>query len=188
MHQKHQGHGICGSRNIYSSKVHIDNWVEDKISLDLLSKDRIMERNYTTLTKDVHCHPCQWPELPPAPAKMATVHELKTKNKEGLAYDLLFEHGGKHETFAPNDRFRSVTSLTIMSRPGLPEESANSKNELLRKKSRQMLDDLNQSAHMTTEARYANAHLKFNADANQPTLALLKTAEIPKFHRRRLLT
>lgn len=93
MYSKNQGHGICGSRNIYSSKVRIENWVEEGIAADLVQQNREPAKLYNTVTKDHHCDPAQWPALPAMPAKMPTTLELKTKNKEGLAYELLFEHG-----------------------------------------------------------------------------------------------
>lgn len=93
MYSKNQGHGICGSRNIYSSKVRIDNWVEENIAVDLVNTRQDPPKLYTTLTKESFCDPSLRPELPPLPATMPTPHELKTKNKEGLAYELLFEHG-----------------------------------------------------------------------------------------------
>lgn len=139
--QKLQGHGICGSRNIYSTKVRIDNWVEDNIAVDLLSHERGPKLNYTTVTKTQHIHPNDMPAAPPQPAKMPTTHELKTKNKEGLAYELLFEHGTALTTQSSQDRFQTVTGLTIMSRPDLHHSPS---RELLKSKSRAMLADISQ--------------------------------------------
>ncbi|RYH14254.1 hypothetical protein EON65_33900 [archaeon] len=159
--QKHQGHGICGSRNIYSSKVRIDNWVEDNIAVDLLSHERGPKLSYTTVTKTEHIAPSDMPEPPPQPAKMPSTHELKTKNKEGLAYELLFEHGTALTTQSSQDRFQTVTGLTIMSRPDLPGSLSPSRG-LLKSKSRAMLADINQVTHIpytyTIRYTYNYAH------------------------------
>eukprot|EP01031_Cornospumella_fuschlensis_P039796 gene39796-48453_t len=186
--QKLQGHGICGSRNIYSSKVRIDNWVEDNIAVDLLAHERGPKLSYTTVTKTQHIDPKDMPAQPPLPAKMPSTHELKTKNKEGLAYELLFEHGTNLTKQTSQDRFQTVTGLTIMSRPDLPRSLSPSR-ELLKSKSRAMMADISQALHMSTEYRSANAHLKFNPKTDgKPTEATLRRADIPNFHRRSLIS
>lgn len=75
-----------------------------------------------------------------------------------------------------------------MSRPDLPANEAYASESLLRKKSRKMLQDINQCYHKTTESRFANAHLTFNLESSGPSQALLKTAEIPNFRRRAMVT
>lgn len=216
--------------------------------MDLVRTRKPAAHLYTTATKESHCDPTMWPALPPMPAKMATPHELKTKNKEGLAYELLFEHGdANHQNsevrpkrsqqcchqsavhppvagallpcphtppilsipcssaalysspfsisviICPNvhlmmqDRFKTVTSLTIMSRPDMAKVVDETAHVLLKNKSRKLLQDINQSYYKTTEQRYANAHLLFDPSNQEPTTALLRTAEIPNFHRRSLL-
>lgn len=92
MYKKNQGYGICGSKNIYSSSVRIDNWVEDNIGMQLGHTERPPFKLYSTVTKEAHCDPSQWPEPQNLPVNMPTPLELKTKNKDGMPYALLFEH------------------------------------------------------------------------------------------------
>lgn len=93
--KKNQGHGICGARNIYNSKVHIDNWIEDSIGMKLIQNSRPGTVLYETNTASSFNHPSERPDLPPLPANMPSTLELKTKNKDGIPYSLLFEHNLK---------------------------------------------------------------------------------------------
>lgn len=90
--KKNQGHGICGARNIYSSRVHLDNWIEDTIARDIVSQPRPGSVLYQTNTAASFTHPSERPEPPPLPANIPSTLELKTKNKDGMPYSLLFEH------------------------------------------------------------------------------------------------
>eukprot|EP01039_Chlorochromonas_danica_P009529 gene9528-10533_t len=182
--RQNQGHGICGAKNIYSSNVRIDNWVEETIGQHLVQTRGEAEKVYGTVTAESYCDPSQWPELPPMPAKMPSTLELKTKNKDGMPYDLLFEHNEKMKT---DDRFRTVTHLTLMSQPQTLRKEF-SKDSLSLQKSRQVLEDLNQSYYKTTESRHASAHLIFDPKGSGPSQALVKTAEIPNFRRRCLIS
>jgi hypothetical protein len=93
--KKNQGHGICGAKNIYSCKVHVDNWIEDTVGMDLSKNPRTGDTLYRTLTAETFCPPSDRPDLPPLPANMPSTLELKTKNKEGMPYSLLFDHSMK---------------------------------------------------------------------------------------------
>lgn len=98
--KKNQGHGICGAKNIYSSSVRVDNWVEDNIGMQLASHPREPETLYRTNTMMSYIPPAEMPELPPMPANMPSTLELKTKNKDGMPYSLLFEHGSNSSSIA----------------------------------------------------------------------------------------
>jgi hypothetical protein len=207
MYNKNHGHGICGSKNIYNSKVRIDNWVEDNFGMQIASQRRDPVKLYTTVTKADHCHPSQWPDPPATNTRIPSTHELKSKNKDGLAYDLLFQHGvdpekdnevslqiticnGSHQScFCLQDRFKTVNTMTIMSKPPnmTTNEHNTNDNPLWRKKSRQKLEDINQSLFKTTESRYASSHLSFNPSFNQPNESA-KTSDIPNFRRQLLIT
>lgn len=92
MYKKNQGYGICGSKNIYSSKTRMDNWVEDTIGMQLAETERPPFQLYSTVTQESHCDPSLRPEPKGLPLNIPTPLELKTKNKEGMPYALLFEH------------------------------------------------------------------------------------------------
>lgn len=98
MYKKNQGHGICGAKNIYSSNVKLGNWVEDVIGADLASQERVVYKNYMSNTAICYKDPKDQPELPNMPINMPTTQELKAKNKEGMPYSLIFDHGLKEIT------------------------------------------------------------------------------------------
>jgi len=95
MYQSNQGHGIAGAKNIYSSKVKLGNWVEDSFGRLLCEKPRESLKLYETNTMRSHPPPEQWPQQPNLPLSIPSTQEIKAKNKEGLQYSLLFDHGVK---------------------------------------------------------------------------------------------
>jgi hypothetical protein len=95
MYKKNQGHGICGAKNIYSSDVKLGNWVEDTIGLDMVRTGRVVETHYFTNTGTSYRDPRDQPPLPEMPVNMPSTQELKAKNKEGMPYSLIFDHGLK---------------------------------------------------------------------------------------------
>lgn len=103
--KKNQGHGICGAKNIYSTKCFVDNWVEDKIGTTLAANPRPAQTLYSTNTSSSYIPPAEMPEAPPLPANMPSTLELKAKNKEGMPYSLLFEHGMNQSSIAKVMRF-----------------------------------------------------------------------------------
>lgn len=98
MYQSNQGHGIAGAKNIYSSKVKLGNWVEDSFGKLLTEKPREPPKLFETNTMISHPNPSKWSEPPKMPINMPSTQELKAKNKEGLQYSLLFDHGVKEFT------------------------------------------------------------------------------------------
>jgi hypothetical protein len=99
MYKKNQGHGICGAKNNYSSTAKLGNWVEDTIGQDLLAMpDRVLVGSYMSTSGDFYRDPKDQPEGPPMPMNMPSTQELKAKNKEGMSYSLIFDHGLKEIT------------------------------------------------------------------------------------------
>ena len=48
------GYGICGSLNVYSGTALLDNWVEDRMGVELVSKgDRLPNTEYKTISHDL---------------------------------------------------------------------------------------------------------------------------------------
>jgi hypothetical protein len=184
--KKNQGHGICGSKNVYSSSVRIDNWVEDNIGMQLAANPREPETFYKTNTMMSYVSPSEMPELPPMPSNMPSTLELKTKNKDGMPYSLLFEHGRNNVGSAiANDRFKTTTMLALMTRPDMTPSTQESRI-LLKQKSKDMLRDFQQTKHMSTESRHASSHLLLN---HYPEENLkLQATELPNFRRYGALT
>ena len=68
-----------------------------------------------------------------------------------------------------------------MKRKGGADEVGNDK-KLMRERSKKMIQDLKQSYNMTTEARYATAHIEFRPDiAPKPMTGRMDP--LPKWHR-----
>jgi len=81
MNKKNQGYGICGSKNIYSSRVRVDNWVEDTIGMNLSQQARVAAVNYETNTKRCFRPPTECEQPPALPINIPSAHELKTKKQ-----------------------------------------------------------------------------------------------------------
>ena len=114
MYKKNQGHGICGAKNIYSSNVKLGNWVEDTIGLDMVRNGREVETHYETNTGLSYRDPKEQPPLPNMPINMPTTQELKAKNKEGMPYSLIFDHGLKEIPAEVSCTNSCPTILTII--------------------------------------------------------------------------
>jgi hypothetical protein len=89
--QKARGHGVCGSLNIYSNNVKLGNWVEDTIAAELIANPTEPYKNFSTNTSLSYLDPKDQP--PPPTMNMPSTQELKAKNKEGMPYGLIFDHG-----------------------------------------------------------------------------------------------
>jgi hypothetical protein len=75
----------------------------------------------------------------------------------------------------------STNMLTIMKRTNAKEDIANEKR-LMRERSKKMIEDFKQTYSMTTESRYANAHIEFRPDiAPKPMTGRMDP--LPKWHR-----
>lgn len=184
MNNQNQGYGICGAKNIYSSKSKLDNYVEDLIGQDLAKQDRGGRGIYETNTMRSYVHPSKQPLPPAMPVSMPTTQELKAKNKDGMSYSLLFEHGIKD--IGPEDRYKSVAKLMIMNRKSdEPEADA---NPLSREKLKDRVHDLRLSYNPTSQSRLMNGHVMYKvSDAPNPSNKA-KDVVLPNFTRQRKLT
>jgi len=103
--QKARGHGVCGSLNIYSNNVKLGNWVEDTIAAELIANPTEPYKNFSTNTSLSYLDPKDQP--PPPTMNMPSTQELKAKNKEGMPYGLIFDHGMTPVTSEVIDRYLS---------------------------------------------------------------------------------
>ena len=92
-HQKARGHGVCGALNVYSTNVKLGNWVEDTIAAELIANPLEQYKCYDTNNSLSYLDPKDQPSPPNLPINMPTTQELKAKNKEGMPYGLIFDHG-----------------------------------------------------------------------------------------------
>jgi hypothetical protein len=109
------GFGICGHKNTYNSKVKNGHWVEDMIGKDLAGMQRTNQTEYTTETREKIIDPRDMPyNAGGQHIHMLSAADIKTKNKNGLPANMLFEHLG-----APGaDRFMSINCMTYTSGKG----------------------------------------------------------------------
>ena len=171
-----QGYGICGAKNIYSSRVKLDNWVEDEFGATVASSVRPKVTYFKTVQMESHCHPSQWPEPNKLPANMPTTLELITKNKEGMPYSLLFGS----QNIPLDERFKTVGKKALEDGiknkfTSLPEGYI--ENEKLKKIRR----DVNLATYMTTELRAANSHRIEGSD--RPLKAIGPVEPLPDWRR-----
>lgn len=99
MNKHNQGYGICGAKNIYSTQVKLDNWVEDRFGNDLKSNyDAPRKHHYETNTMRSYGAPDMNLLASQPVLNIPSTQELKAKNKEGMPYSLLFDHGMREIT------------------------------------------------------------------------------------------
>lgn len=161
----------------------LGNHIEDKIGQDLVQSSRLGERSYITNTQDSFIPPSDRPDPPNMPVNMPTTQELKAKNKDGMPYSLLFDHGLK--PMSKEERFTSTAMYTMMGNTDGTKSSTD--NSLTREKAKQMQQDLRLSYTMTSQARLANAHNTFVPGAPLKPFAG-NTCELPNWKRQGLLT
>lgn len=127
IYNRNSGFGITGSKNVYCSKIHIGNWVEDHVGQDLVSNPRPVTTMYATAAMNDWILPAeQTVRTGPNHAKFSgsirylSKEEMKQKNKEGLSYALLFQHGMRGEDIPAKERYNSQLTLSY-SEPKLLE-------------------------------------------------------------------
>ena len=89
---KNMGYGICGAKNRFSNKALLDNWVEDQFGQEIVAQgDRPGSTMYQTASMASYCDPKDMKMHPNIlKVKLESVANLKTRNKEGMPYSLLF--------------------------------------------------------------------------------------------------
>lgn len=136
LYNKNAGHGITGSKNVFSTKVHLGNWREDIIGKELVQdildsngEDNHMGRSRSGLldgrdtisrnrknsfstSSQVIGSNTRLKKNPGSDVKFLTQEELKTKNKDGLNYFLLFSHGNNGEDISHMNRYTSQNRLS----------------------------------------------------------------------------
>lgn len=153
--QMSTGYGICGAKNVYSSRVKLDNWVEDEIGTALASQPRPPVGRYMSDTADKHCNPRDMQAHPSMTTiKMMSTAELKAKNKEGTSYAQLFNHGPE---MTVDERFTSAYKrlFTQSNAAAL----AFQEKDLEKEKSKQQTRETTRLYRLNTTSRDMNAFL-----------------------------
>ena len=148
---------------MYSTKTKEGNWCEDEYGKWLVENRKVMPLTYESETSSQYIHPHDMNDQASTGIALESVDNLKMKNKEGLSYSLLFDHG------YPNDKRFNRPSRD------LPEKS------LYREKLSDIRKEMHRTARFTTQSRLAGALVQ-----KQPPPKSLSTDEvdeIPDFRR-----
>ena len=104
MQSQNLGFGIAGKKNTYSSRILLDNWVEDSFGVDMLTLTqqgrikRVLENHYTSTQRASHIDPALMSYHPNIlKVKLESAEDLMTRNKEGMPYDLLFSYSNNKD-------------------------------------------------------------------------------------------
>ena len=177
--KKNQGYGICGMKNVYSSKSLLGNWVEDNFGCDLVAMpNRTAPRDFTTEYNANHLNPSQMVRKSKVPEiKVESIESVKRKNKEGMPYSLLF--GGDEVGV---NGYKSTAKLSELGNTNnlqfaIPER------QLERQKARKMMKERDSAFRKTTEVRALNSH---QSEGNGvPAVSIGETEDLPCFNRRK---
>lgn len=151
MNKQNQGYGICGAKNVYSSRSKLGNWVEDEAGVLLASKPRPPVGYFVTVQAEKHCDPR---DMTPHPSmtsiKMLSTVELKAKNKDGTPYALLFNHG---KELPIEERFLTTTNR-MFSKP----DTLMAPGTLARNKEKAKMRETRFISEPTSNSRLADAY------------------------------
>ncbi|KAG6609119.1 inactive purple acid phosphatase 9 [Phytophthora cinnamomi] len=139
------GYGICGHKNSFSTGVKIGNYVEDRIGAQLA-------RNSSSKPINKHSE-CSAsfidPRAMPNKSAHAPAENLVERNmlRQGLSYDLIFEHGRPHIPSAAEQKVKfTPTSLDYGSRlpdylkSSAPGNESDRRKQLEQKRAREARD------------------------------------------------
>lgn len=172
------GDGICGMKNIYSSKSLLDNWVEDNFGRDLVAMNRSHKLSFETEAASTHINPAQMVRKCTLPeVKVESVEVVKAKNKEGMPYSLLFGGNG-----ISREEYKSTAQLSAVCNP---DNTRFSKPDqyLEHQKSKSLMKERDSSHRYTTEYRSLSSRL---AAGSGPSVGPTGDVEdIPDFRRRK---
>lgn len=180
------GFGICGHKNSYTAKVYDGNWSEDKIATELLMTRQVQKPSYQTEQRSNFQNPINIPEDPRiASVKLESMDDIRAKNKEGLSYALIFDHGNGPQP--PEERFKSQYQASA-------ENSnlhyAQAAGALHQRKLQDAEDERFDSVHMTTMSKKASIRLNTSPPKTTAQLKIqqmkedLKPETLPKWNRR----
>lgn len=170
------GYGITGSKNVYINKnVRLGNWREDDIGSDLIKAERPGTTSYNTSTQVIGSVPSSRPTNNGDNIKFLSQEELKAKNKVGLHYNLLFQHGKRGEDLSHNDVYTSQLRLASSqicfnvdcSKGDFPPVD----DSLFKEKAKMIKKDRDLSYKVTTEARAMNGYVdKYRSETPLSTI------------------
>jgi adenine-specific DNA methylase len=149
----------------YSSKTKEGNWCEDAFGASIYENRTIEPLSYATETTTAFINPKLMNDTASnTTIKIESTYELKVKNKEGLSYEVLFDHG-----YPSTDRFY-IPSRSI------PEGT------LHQRKQATIRQEQGMGTTYTTQSKLAGALLR-QVDSGAPGRIDGETVDIPDFRR-----
>jgi hypothetical protein len=91
---------------MYSSRTKEGNWCEDAYGEHLVKTRLILPLSYETETSSKYSHKQIKASALSQTSMIDTAYDLKVKNKDGLSYNLLFDHG-----LSSDERFLSSRAI-----------------------------------------------------------------------------
>lgn len=162
------GYGICGHKNSFSTGVKIGNYVEDRIGAELARNSSVKPINKHSEHSASFINPRDMPDK----CAHAPAENLVERNmlRQGLSYDLIFEHGRAHIPSTAEQKAKfTPTSLDYGSRlpdylkSSAPSNEAERRRQLDIKRAREARDQRTtylstSQAIIPTQAGYRRCH------------------------------
>ena len=149
---------------MYSTKTKEGNWCEDEFGRWLVEHRKVTPLTYESETTSQYIHPNDMNDKASTDIAIESVYNLKVKNKEGLSYSLLFDHG-----YPDSQRFERPSRA-------LPEGSMH------REKLSSIRKEMDRTGRFTTQSRLAGA-LVMKHTAPLPNSSNSDSDDIPDFRR-----
>ncbi|KAF4037534.1 hypothetical protein GN244_ATG10268 [Phytophthora infestans] len=128
------GYGICGHKNSFSTGVKLGNYVEDRIGAELArnSSSKVVNKHSEYSASFIQ------PREMPDKCALAPAENLVERNmiRQGLSYDLIFEHGRPHIPTAAEQA--SKFTLTSHDYGTIYKKNGTSSNESDRRRQQEM--------------------------------------------------
>ncbi|KAE9014906.1 hypothetical protein PR003_g14558 [Phytophthora rubi] len=155
------GYGICGLKNSFSTGVKIGNYVEDRIGAQLARNSSFKPINKHSECSASFINPRDMPDK----CAHAPAENLIERNmlRQGLSYDLVFEHGRAHIPTAAEQKTKfTPTSHDYGSRlpeylkSSAPSNEADRRKQLELKRAREARDQ--RTTYLSTSQAIIPAH------------------------------
>lgn len=160
---KNLGYGIAGKKNSYSSKILLDNWVEDTFGAELYAlsntskaqeaQKRLTQQHYTTTQGAAHIDPALMNHHPNVlKVTLEAPEDVMKRNKEGMPYDLLFSYSSAKDP----ERFKSTFQSNQMhSGEGNYEQYAKLDGTAMGEREKQVRREIKELQNIQSESRKA---------------------------------
>ncbi|ETO74468.1 hypothetical protein F444_09809 [Phytophthora nicotianae P1976] len=152
------GYGICGHKNSFSTGVKLGNYVEDRIGAELARNSSSKPINKHSEYSASFIQPREMTDK----CSHAPAENLVERNmiRQGLSYDLIFEHGRPHIPTAAEQATKfTLTSHdygNVYKKSGFPSNDSDRSRQQEMRRSREARDQRN--AYLSTSQAIVPAH------------------------------